>query len=236
MVDRRQPADGRPLRSSLISIAIAVGEGEAYYFPLRHTLSQSVRVSCWSMPLVIDLLPMRRKSEGSFAAATKYFRSSGPERKPNGDSQGIAAKMLRNNRRTDDPQSSGARLAGNEAAAESARGSLGAQNSAEREVRYAGTSKRGRESGRARFRHNVGELRAGSWPAIARPRCSGARVPRSHHDILCGPLREGPLGIPFDECPIEAARDYSCEDADMALRLREIFEPQLESHELTRLA
>jgi DNA polymerase-1 len=49
---------------------------------------------------------------------------------------------------------------------------------------------------------------------------------------LCG---KGRSAIPFDECPVEAARDYSCEDADMALRLRRIFEPQLESHELTRL-
>jgi DNA polymerase I len=49
---------------------------------------------------------------------------------------------------------------------------------------------------------------------------------------LCG---KGRSAIPFDECPVEAARDYSCEDADMTLRLRKIFEPQLESHELTRL-
>jgi DNA polymerase-1 len=49
---------------------------------------------------------------------------------------------------------------------------------------------------------------------------------------LCG---KGRSAIPFDECPIEAARDYSCEDADMTLQMRRIFEPQLESHELTRL-
>jgi len=49
---------------------------------------------------------------------------------------------------------------------------------------------------------------------------------------LCG---KGRGSIPFDECPVEAARDYSCEEADMTLRLRRVFEPQLESHELTRL-
>ncbi|MFL5554520.1 MAG: DNA polymerase I, partial [Gemmatimonadaceae bacterium] len=49
---------------------------------------------------------------------------------------------------------------------------------------------------------------------------------------LCG---KGRTAVPFDECPVEAARDYSCEDADMCLRLRKIFEPQLESHQLTRL-
>jgi len=49
---------------------------------------------------------------------------------------------------------------------------------------------------------------------------------------LCG---KGRSEIPFEECPVEAARDYSCEEADMVLRLREIFAPQLETHELTRL-
>lgn len=41
---------------------------------------------------------------------------------------------------------------------------------------------------------------------------------------LCG---KGRSAIPFDECPIDAARDYSCEDADVILQLRAIFEPQL---------
>jgi DNA polymerase-1 len=41
--------------------------------------------------------------------------------------------------------------------------------------------------------------------------------------------------LAFDVVPVEAARDYSCEDADITLRLREIFEPQLESHGLTTL-
>jgi DNA polymerase-1 len=39
----------------------------------------------------------------------------------------------------------------------------------------------------------------------------------------------------FDVVPVEAARDYSCEDADMTLRLRAMFEPQLESQGLTPL-
>lgn len=41
---------------------------------------------------------------------------------------------------------------------------------------------------------------------------------------LCG---KGRTTIPFDECPIDAARDYSCEEADVILQLRSIFEPQL---------
>jgi DNA polymerase-1 len=49
------------------------------------------------------------------------------------------------------------------------------------------------------------------------------------YDELCG---KGKGAVPFDECPVDAARDYSCEDADMALQLRLVFEPQLDAYEL----
>ena len=52
------------------------------------------------------------------------------------------------------------------------------------------------------------------------------------YEDLCG---KGKSEIPFDACPIEAARDYACEEADLALRLRAAFEPQLETQGLTRL-
>ena len=49
---------------------------------------------------------------------------------------------------------------------------------------------------------------------------------------LCG---KGKNAVPFDECPVDAARDYSCEDADITLQLRARFEPQLEAYALTKL-
>ena len=52
------------------------------------------------------------------------------------------------------------------------------------------------------------------------------------YDELCG---KGKTELPFDACPIEAARDYACEEANVALRLRAIFEPQLAVHGLTSL-
>ena len=42
---------------------------------------------------------------------------------------------------------------------------------------------------------------------------------------------KGKKQIPFDQVPIDVARDYSCEDADMTLRLRATFEPQLGTQE-----
>ena len=52
------------------------------------------------------------------------------------------------------------------------------------------------------------------------------------YEELCG---KGKNEIPFDACPVEAARDYSCEEADIAFRMRAVLEPQLEAHGLTPL-
>jgi len=51
-------------------------------------------------------------------------------------------------------------------------------------------------------------------------------------DDLCG---KGKDAIPYDQVPIECARDFACEDTDMTWRLRELFEPQLDALQLTRL-
>jgi DNA polymerase-1 len=52
------------------------------------------------------------------------------------------------------------------------------------------------------------------------------------YEAVCG---KGKTEIPFSEVPISKARDYSCEDADMTLQLREHFAKQLDAYELTRL-
>jgi DNA polymerase-1 len=52
------------------------------------------------------------------------------------------------------------------------------------------------------------------------------------YDELCG---KGKMEVPFDMCPVEAARDYACDEAEAAFRLRAVFEPQLEAHGLTSL-
>jgi DNA polymerase-1 len=49
---------------------------------------------------------------------------------------------------------------------------------------------------------------------------------------VCG---KGKSEITFDQVPLDVARDYSCEDVDMTLRMREHFEPQLEAHKLMQL-
>ena len=49
---------------------------------------------------------------------------------------------------------------------------------------------------------------------------------------LCG---RGKELIPYDQVPVDCARDYSCEDADYTWQLRGVFEPQMETLQLARL-
>jgi DNA polymerase I len=51
-------------------------------------------------------------------------------------------------------------------------------------------------------------------------------------DELCG---KGKQQVPYDEVPITAARDYSCADSDVALRLRAVLEPKLVEQEAVAL-
>ncbi|MEX0979457.1 MAG: DNA polymerase I, partial [Gemmatimonadota bacterium] len=53
----------------------------------------------------------------------------------------------------------------------------------------------------------------------------------SYADV-CG---KGKKEIPFSEVPVEKARDYACEDAECALRLKNVFEPQLREQKLETL-
>jgi DNA polymerase-1 len=47
------------------------------------------------------------------------------------------------------------------------------------------------------------------------------------YEQLCG---KGRSQLPFSVVPIDAARDYSCEDVDVTMRLRTLFEPMLVEH------
>jgi DNA polymerase-1 len=52
------------------------------------------------------------------------------------------------------------------------------------------------------------------------------------YEQLCG---KGKTQLPFDAVPVDAARDYSCEDVDVTMRLRALLEPLLASHEMLPL-
>jgi DNA polymerase-1 len=235
LVDRDNPQMADALRSSLISIAIAVGDGEAYYFPLRHALSQSGQGE-----LLIDAAGDRSATDapedrGLIRGGDEVFPDQGPRKKTVGDSLGIAAKMLRNTRRTDVrnlPPLDSAEMEPLRKLLEDPSVRKTAQNAKYDKLilRSAGVNLAGLDF----------DTMLASYVLDPGRRSHGLDVlalefldhTMTSYADLCG---KGRSAIPFDECPVEAARDYSCEDADMTLRLRKIFEPQLESHELTRL-
>jgi len=57
-------------------------------------------------------------------------------------------------------------------------------------------------------------------------------VAMTGYEELCG---KGKQQMPYAEVPIVAARDYSCADGDIALRLRTLFEPKLVEQEVAPL-
>ncbi|MFL5504080.1 MAG: DNA polymerase I [Gemmatimonadaceae bacterium] len=232
--DSPQPAD--PLRSSLISISIAVGEGDAYYFPLRHRLPRSGQGE-----LLVDAAGDRSATDapeerGLIRGGDEVFPDMSVKKKrSNGDSVSIAARILREKRPAavrnlpplDSPEMKPlVDLLEDPLVRKTA-------HNAKFDLlllRCSGIDLAGLDF----------DTMLASYVLDPGRRSHGLDVltlefldhTMTSYTDLCG---KGRTAVPFDECPVEAARDYSCEDADMCLRLRKIFEPQLESHQLTRL-
>jgi DNA polymerase-1 len=225
-----------PLRSSLVSIAIAVGEGEAYYFPFQHKLSQGGQGE-----LLVDAAGDRSATDapeerGLIRGGDEVFPETPVKRKKdNNDSLSIAARMLREKR----PDSVRNLPPLNAPEMQPLRDLL-----ADPTIRKTAQNAKYdllilRSMGVKLDGLNFDTMLA-SYVLDPGRRSHGLDVLALEfldHTMtsitdLCG---KGRSAIPFDECPVEAARDYSCEDADMSLRLRRIFEPQLETYELTRL-
>lgn len=236
LIDPESPQLVDPLRSSLVSIAIAVGEGEAYYFPLRHKLPEGGQGE-----LLVDAAGDRSATDapedrGLIRGGDEPFaETTAKKKKASSDSMSIAARMLRENTATsvrnlpplDSPEMQPLRdLLADPIIRKTA------QNSKYDllMLRSAGVNLVGLDF----------DTMLASYVLDPGRRSHGLDVlalefldhTMTSYTDLCG---KGRTAIPFDECPVPAARDYACEDADMALRLRRVFEPQLETYELTRL-
>ncbi|HEY4672078.1 MAG TPA: 5'-3' exonuclease H3TH domain-containing protein, partial [Gemmatimonadaceae bacterium] len=232
--DSPQVAD--PLRSALISISIAVGDGDAYYFPLRHRLPRDGQVE-----LLVDTAGDRSATDapeerGLIRGGDEItFEPTPKKKKSNGDASSIAARMLRQTRPAhvrNLPDLVSPEMKPLRDLLEDASVKKTAQNSKFDVLllRCMGIRLAGLDF----------DTMLASYVLDPSRRSHGLDVlalefldyTMTSYTDLCG---KGRSAIPFDECPVEAACDYACEDADMTLRLRRIFEPQLQSHELTRL-
>lgn len=232
LLDPNNPQKTDPLRAKLISLAIAVAPGEAYYFPLRHVPRRDVQSE-----LLIDAAGDRAATD---ASADRGLIRGGddpvirkPVRKPKvSGASGIAGAILAqrgaagdDNVRNLPPLTSEEMRPlrdlledpGVKKAAQNAKYDLLV-------LRKAGVNIRGLDF----------DTMLASYLLDPGRRSHGLDVlalefldhTMTSYSELCG---KGKSAVPFDECPIDAARDYSCEDADMTLQIRSIFEPQLES-------
>jgi DNA polymerase-1 len=245
------PTKADPLRSRLVSLAIAISESEVFYLPLAHRQWQPTQPSQGELLMQAsgDLAPTdvpedRGLTRGGDEPNSEVDNEGTPI--TNARSQGSVRKAGANQ-----PASiAGRALAQGVALARN----LPAINSPEmaslRELledshvrktlqnakydlltlRRAGVTLRGLDF----------DTMLASYVLDPGRRSHGLDVlalefldrTMTSYEELCG---KGKAEIPFDACPVEAARDYACEEAEVAFRLRAIFAPQLEAHGLTSL-
>ena len=234
VIDPDSISQADPLRSTLISIAIAVESGRAFYFPLRHSQWRGMQGD-----LLVDTAGDRSATD---AADERGLVRGGDEIELNvrPAKKGSAGKPQETNR----AQSNGGQpvrnlppIVSDEMAPlrqllEDSAIKKSAQNGKYDVLvlRRAGVNLQGLDFDTmlASYVLDPGR-RSHGLDVLALEFLDHSMM--SYAD-LCG---KGKSAISFDECSVEAARDYSCEEADMTLRLRELFEPQLDSSRVRKL-
>ncbi|HZK77350.1 MAG TPA: DNA polymerase I, partial [Gemmatimonadaceae bacterium] len=198
-----------PIRSVLVSLAIGVAPGEAYYLPLRHRTPGEMQGE-----LMIDTMGDRSPTD---APEDRGFVSGGDEA-----TQGKAGNEAVRNL----PSLSSDEMKVLRDLLEDPAVRKTAQNSKQDVLvlRRAGVRLRGLDFDTmlASYVLDPGR-RSHGLDVLAAEFLDYAMTP---YTDVCG---KGKSLISFDESLMDAARNYSCEEADMTLRLRAVFEPQLQS-------
>ncbi len=218
LVDPGAPQDIDPLRSSLIGLTIAVAAGEAYYFPLGHRHRADTQVDlALGDGLMIE------------ADTPKKARA-----KKTAEPSSIAARALAagEHRVKNLPPLDSSEMAPLKALLEDPTVRKTAQNAKydTLALRVAGVNLRGLDFDTMIASYVLDPGRRSHGIDLLALEFLDHKM--TSLEELCG---KGKDMIPFDQVPIECARDYSCEDADTTWRLREKFEPQLETLQLSRL-
>ena len=223
-----------PLRSKLIGISLAIAPGEAYYFPLRHRQHAAEQTD-----FLMDVSGDRAATDapedrGAVQGGDETARAR-PKKRVTKKVESIASRLLGGGAThavTNLPPLDSPEMAPLRELLEDASVGKSAQNAKFDllALRKAGVNLRGLEF----------DTMLASYVLDPGRRSHGLDVlaleflqhTMTSYEDLCG---KGKDALRFDECPVEAARDYSCEDADITLRLRGVFEPQLEKFELRQL-
>ena len=224
------PLQVDPLRSALVSIAIATAPGEAWYLPFRHVVSSEMQGE-----LLVDSAGDRSPTD---ASEDRGLVRGGDD--PLAAGQPRARKTARQETRsnaakgpvTNLPPLDSAEMKPLRDLLEDPLVRKTAQN-AKYDVlvlRRAGIDLQGLDFDTmlASYVLDPGR-RSHGLDVLALEFLDHSLT--SYADV-CG---KGKTAIPFDQCSIESARDYSCEEADITLRMRAVFEPQLDSSQVRPL-
>ncbi len=212
------------LRSALVSIAIATAPGEAWYLPLRHVEWRGMQGE-----LLIDAAGDRSPTDASEdrglvrGGDDPLARAGSGKKKPatKPDSQATNTGPVRNLPPLDSVEMKPLRdLLEDPTVKKTA-------HNAKYDVlvlRRAGIELRGLDFDTmlASYVLDPGR-RSHGLDVLALEFLDHSMI--SYTDV-CG---KGKSAVPFDQCAVESARDYSCEEADIALQMKAVFEPQLDS-------
>jgi DNA polymerase-1 len=219
IIDASAPHDQDPLRSTLVGLAIAVGPGEAFYFPLAHrerVEEQEQTDLGLGGELELDIAPKKPRAKKAAEPTSIAGRALANAPAPIKNLPSITSAAMQ-------PLRELLEDAGVKKTTQSAK-------YATLVFRRAGMTLRGVDFDTmvasyvldpGRRSHDLDQLALEFLET---------KIPSK--DDLCG---KGKDLIPFDQVPIPCARDFSGENADMVWRLREQFEPQLEALQLATL-
>ena len=190
-----------PLRANLVSISIAVAPGESFYLPFAHRQREAAQGD-----LSLGVTPKAAEKAATASIAARMLAADGPQAVRN------LPPIL-----SEEMEPLRALLADKKVkkTAHNAKYDLLV-------LRRAGVELAGLDfdSMLASFLLDPGR-RSHALDALA---IEFLQLPMTGYDELTG---KGKNQIPFDEVPIAAARDYSCADADLTYRLRDLLEPKL---------
>jgi DNA polymerase I len=219
------PIPTDPLRSTIVGLALAVGAGEAYYLPLAHRAYQPDQGT-----LALGDLETAPDAGDAKKAARKKRATTAETAKPTS----IAARTLAagEQRIRNLPALTDASMAPLRALIEDAAVPKTIQNAklSLNALRRVGITLRGLEFDTMIASYVLDPGRRSHGLDQLALEFLGHKL--TSVEELCGKGRDA---VPYDEVPIECARDYAAEEADVTWRLRETFAPQLETLHLSSL-
>ncbi len=219
IVDPDCLTDDDPLRATLVGLSVALDEGEAYYLPLRHRRREPEQtgLALGDEPIAPDAA--RKASRRKTAAA---------------EPTSIAGRALAagDHETRNLPTLDAAEMRPLRALLEDPAVPKTLQNAkyALLVLRRTGVQLRGIEFDTMLASYVLDPGRRSHGLDLLSLEFLGVKM--TTFEELCG---KGKDEIPYDQVPIQCARDYACEDADVTWRLRAHFEPQLEQLQLASL-